>query len=64
MHARRVLSLGNAAVGAVHGVAMTVHAIGQGLASATGGLGKNAIKQVDRLLSNSSLDLGSEVFPS
>ena len=64
MHARRVLSLGNAAVGAVHGVAMTVHAIGQGLASATGCLGKSAIKLVDRLLSNSSLDLGSEVFPS
>jgi len=64
MHARRVLSLGNAAVGAVHGVALTVHAVGQGLASATGAMGKSAIKQVDRLLSNPNLDLGSEVFPA
>ncbi|MGD0679543.1 MAG: transposase [Polyangiaceae bacterium] len=52
------------AVGAVHGVALTVHAIGHGLASATGAFGKSAIKQVDRLLSNTNLDLGLEVFPA
>lgn len=64
MHARRVMSLGNAVIGAVHGVALSVHAIGQGLSMATGHCGKTAIKQVDRLLSNDNLDLWSEVFPS
>ncbi len=58
------MSLGNAVVGAVHGVALTVHAIGQGLSMATGHVGKSAIKQVDRLLSNPKLDLWSEVFPA
>ena len=64
MHARRVQSLGNAVVGAVHGVALTVHAIGLGLSMATGAVGKSAIKQVDRLLSNTNLDLWFEVFPA
>jgi hypothetical protein len=64
MHARRVMSLGNAVVGAVHGIALTVHAIGQGLSIATGLWSKSAIKQVDRLLSNTNLDLWSEVFPA
>ncbi len=58
------MSLGNAVVGAVHGVALTVHAIGQGLSMASGLWGKSAIKQVDRLLSNTNLDLWSEVFPA
>ena len=62
MHARRVMSLGNAVVGAVHGVALTVHAIGLGLSMATGHVGKSAIKQVDRLLSNTNLDMWLEVF--
>jgi len=64
MHAMRVMSLGNAVVGAIHGVALTVHAIGQGLSMAAGLQGKSTIKQVDRLLSNKSLDLWSEVFPA
>jgi hypothetical protein len=64
MHAKRVMSLGNAVIGAVHGVALSVHAIGQGLSMATGLWGKSAIKQVDRLLSNGNLDLWSEVFPA
>ena len=64
MHARRVLSLSNAVVGAIHSVALTVHAIGHGLAAATGGLSKSAIKQVDRLLSNPGLNLWKDVFPA
>jgi hypothetical protein len=62
MHARRVLSLGNAVVGAVHGAALGVHAIGKALATASGLEPKHAIKQVDRLLSNMSLSVW-ELFP-
>jgi hypothetical protein len=62
MHARRVLSLGNAVVGAVHAAALGVHAIGKALAVASGLEPKHAIKQVDRLLSNMSLSVW-ELFP-
>jgi hypothetical protein len=62
MHARRVLSLGNAVVGAVHAAALGVHAIGKALAAASGLEPKHAIKQVDRLLSNMSLSVW-ELFP-
>jgi hypothetical protein len=62
MHARRVLSLGNAVVGAIHAAALGVHAIGKGLATAFSLEPKHAIKQVDRLLSNMSLSVW-ELFP-
>jgi hypothetical protein len=62
MHARRVLSLGNAVVGAIHAAALGVHAIGKALATAFTLEPKHAIKQVDRLLSNMSLSVW-EVFP-
>jgi hypothetical protein len=62
MHAKRVLSLGNAVVGAVHAAALGVHAIGKALALATGLEPKYAIKQVDRLLSNMRLDVWA-LFP-
>jgi hypothetical protein len=62
MHARRVLSLGNAVVGAIHAAALGVHAIGKALATASGLEPKHAIKQVDRLLSNMSLSVW-EIFP-
>lgn len=52
MHAARVQSLTSAAVGA-----LGVHAIGHGLAYARGVSDKHAIKQVDRLLSNSKLSV-------
>ena len=52
MHARRVLSLSNVTTGA-----LGVHAIGLGLAEAESLNLKHAIKQVDRLLSNSGLDV-------
>jgi hypothetical protein len=57
MHARRVLSLANGVVGVIHAAALSVHAIGHGLALAQGGSSKHAIKQADRLLSNEKLDV-------
>src|SRR5688572_11802167 len=62
MHARRVLSLGNAVVGAIHAAALGVHAIGKALATAFMLEPKHAIKQVDRLLSNMNLSVW-EIFP-
>jgi len=61
-HATRVLSLGNAVVGAIHAAALGVHAIGKALAAAAGLEPKHAIKQVDRLLSNMRLDVW-DIFP-
>ena len=57
MHARRVLSLSNGVVGVIHAAALSIHAIGHGLAQATGGASKHAIKQVDRLLGNAAIDV-------
>jgi hypothetical protein len=57
LHARRILSLSNAASGALNAGALGVHAIGLGLAEADGLNSKHAIKQVDRLLSNSGIDV-------
>jgi len=62
LHAKRVFSLGNAVVGAIHAAALGVHAIGKALAVSSGLEPKHAIKQVDRLLSNMSLDVW-EIFP-
>jgi Transposase DDE domain len=62
VHAKRVLSLGNAVVGAIHAAALGVHAIGKALAAASGFEPKHAIKQVDRLLSNMALDM-DEILP-
>ena len=61
--ARRVLSLSNATTGALRAGALGVHAIGLGLAEAESLNSKHAIKQVDRLLSNSGLDVW-ELFES
>jgi len=55
MHAKRILSLSNAVLGAVHAAALAVHLIGQALAQARGLQGKHAVKQVDRLLSNNGV---------
>ena len=62
MHAARVLSLSNAVSGAIEAAALSVHAIGQGLALANQFEVKSAIKQVDRRLSNMKLSVW-EVFP-
>ena len=59
MHAKRVLSLANAAQGVIESSSLAIHAIGNGLAQANGLERKYAIKQVDRLLSNSKLNVWS-----
>lgn len=55
MHAKRVLSLGNAVIGLVYSAALGIHAIGLGLAQARGLDRKHTTKQVDRLLSNTGI---------
>ena len=57
LHAKRVLSLGNATLGVLTSASLAVHAIGQGLAQAMGKLSKHGVKQVDRLLSNQGVDV-------
>ncbi len=57
LHAKQVHSVANAVVGVVHGVSLSIHAIGTGLATARGLHTKHAIKQVDRLLSNPALNV-------
>jgi len=55
VHAARVLSFASGVVGVLHAAALGVHAIGRGLADAMGLDPKHAIKQVDRLLSNTGI---------
>jgi hypothetical protein len=57
VHAKRVYSLANATLGVISSASLAVNTIGQGLALARGRLTKHAIKQVDRLLSNSGIDV-------
>lgn len=54
-HAKRKQSLANAVLGVINSSSLIVHRIGLGLASAQKLLGKHAVKQVDRLLSNEKL---------
>jgi hypothetical protein len=55
LHAKRVLSLADAALGVVTGASLAVAMIGHALAQARGLADKHAIKQVDRLLSNTGV---------
>ena len=55
-HAKRRKSLANAALGVISSASLIVHRIGLGLAAANRLLGKHAVKQVDRLLSNKKLN--------
>jgi len=55
VHATRVLSFANGVVGVIHAAALGIHVIGRGLADAMGLDPKHAIKQVDRLLSNTGV---------
>ena len=57
LHAKRVLSLALATLGAVHAASLSVYAIGQALAMARGTQGKHGVKQVDRMLSNDGIDV-------
>lgn len=57
LHAKRVQSITSAVVGVINAVSLSIHAIGAGLAVASGRNPKHAIKQVDRLLSNSAFNV-------
>ena len=56
-HAKRVDSLAAATLGVMTGASLAVAMIGQALAQARGLVTRHAIKQVDRLLSNSGIDV-------
>jgi hypothetical protein len=55
LHAKRVGSVASATLGAVEAASLSIHAIGHGLAEADDLNAKHAIKQVDRLLSNTGV---------
>ena len=55
LHAKRVLSLANGALGVMASATLAVSLVGQALAQARGILPKSGIKQVDRLLSNAGV---------
>ena len=55
LHAKRVTSLCDATFGVLHSGSLAICAIGQGLAAARSLKIKHAIKQVDRLLSNTAI---------
>src|SRR5215212_5086147 len=57
LHAKRVASLAGATLGVMQAASLAVAMIGQALALARGLVTKHAIKQVDRLLSNTGLDV-------
>ena len=58
LHQKRVLSLSHGVLGVLHGASAAVHTIGHGLAVSRGLDPKHAVKQVDRLLSNTGIRLG------
>jgi hypothetical protein len=57
LHEKRVASLADATVGALQGARLAVGALGRALAVAKELDGKHAIKQVDRLFSNTGVDV-------
>jgi hypothetical protein len=57
LHAKRVLSVSLAVTGTMHAASLAIHAIGRGLAAASGRDPKHGTKQVDRLLSNGGLSI-------
>lgn len=57
LHAKRVLSLASGVVGVLHTASLAIHAIGAALAAAMDLEPKHATKQIDRLLSNTGIDL-------
>jgi hypothetical protein len=63
VHAQRVFSLATGVVGVMHAAAVSIHAIGLGLAMATGRESRHAVKQVDRLLSNRRVDVEDILMP-
>lgn len=62
LHAKRVESIANGVVGVLHAAVLSIHAIGRAYAHAVGRNKKHGVKQIDRLLSNSGVDVW-ELFP-
>jgi hypothetical protein len=62
LHAKRVNSLCDATLGVLHSGSLAICAIGQGLAAARSLKPKHAIKQIDRLLSNTAIDVDDILF--
>jgi hypothetical protein len=62
LHAKRVESIANGVVGVLHAAVLSIHAIGRAYAHAVGRNKKHGVKQIDRLLSNSGIDLWA-LFP-
>jgi Transposase DDE domain len=56
-HTKRIASLAGATLGVMHAASLAVAMIGQALAQARGLVTKQAVKQVDRMLSNPGIDV-------
>ena len=56
-HVQRLRSLKDGVVGVLEAGALSIHAIGRGLAAVHGLCDKHAVKQVDRLVGNEKLDV-------
>ena len=57
LHARRALSIANGVVGLLDAAVLSIHAIGRGYAHATNKSEKHGVKQTDRLVGNSGIDV-------
>jgi hypothetical protein len=57
LHAKRIEALSGATLGVIQSASLAVCTIGQALAQARDLMAKHATKQVDRLLSNSGIDV-------
>lgn len=57
LHARRVLSLANGVTGLLRAAVLSVHAIGEGYAEVARTKPRFGVKQVDRFLSNTAIDV-------
>ena len=57
LHAKRIDALAGATLGVMAGASLAVAMIGQALAQARGLVTKHAVKQVDRLMSNTGIDV-------
>ncbi|MFZ1193761.1 MAG: IS4 family transposase [Pseudolabrys sp.] len=62
LHAKRVSSLCDATLGVLHSGSLAICAIGQGLAAARSLKPKHAVKQIDRLLSNTANNVDDILF--
>ena len=62
LHAKRVSSLCDATLGVLHSGSLAICVIGQGLAAARSLKPKHAVKQIDRLLSNTAINVDDILF--